>query len=81
MGRAYDSPGPSISRGNQRIPGTRRRLFQFTDIGDCTGIPILKIFDACSQRAAIEFIDEVRRRLPFSRVCPAVLAASAAKAA
>lgn len=49
----------------ERIPGTRRRLFQFTAIDDCTRIRILKIFDACNQRTAIQFIDEVLRRLPF----------------
>lgn len=49
----------------ERIPGTRRRLFQFTAIDDCTRIRVLKIFDACNQRAAIQFIDEVLRRLPF----------------
>ena len=30
----------------ERIPGTRRRLFQFTAIDDCTRIRVLKIFDA-----------------------------------
>ena len=49
----------------ERIPGTRRRLFQFTAIDDCTRIRVLKVFDACNQRAAIQFIDEVLRRLPF----------------
>lgn len=49
----------------ERIPGTRRRLYQFTAIDDCTRIRVLKIYDACNQRAAISFIDEVLRRLPF----------------
>lgn len=49
----------------ERIPGTRRRLFQFTAIDDCTRIRVLKVFDACNQRSAIHFIDEVLRRLPF----------------
>ena len=49
----------------ERIAGTRRRLFQFTAIDDCTRIRILKLFDACNQRSAIQFIDEVIRRLPF----------------
>jgi transposase InsO family protein len=49
----------------ERIPETRRRLFQFTAIDDCTRIRILKIFDACNQRTAIQFVDEVLRRLPF----------------
>jgi len=49
----------------ERIPGTQRRLYQFTAIDDCTRIRVLKIYDACNQRTAIQFFDEVRRRLPF----------------
>jgi len=49
----------------ERIPGTRRRFFQFTAIDDCTRIRVLKVYDRCNQTTAIQFIDEVRRRLPF----------------
>ncbi len=49
----------------ERIPGTRTRLYQFTAIDDCTRIRVLKVYDACNQRTAIRFIDEVRHRLPF----------------
>jgi len=49
----------------ERIPGSRRRLYQFTAIDDCTRIRVLKVYDACSQRTAILFVDEVLRRLPF----------------
>ena len=49
----------------ERIPGTRKRLYQFTAIDDCTRIRVLKVYDACNQRTAIRFIDEVVRRLPF----------------
>ena len=49
----------------ERIPGTRKRLYQFTAIDDCTRIRVLKVFDACNQRTAIRFLDEVVRRLPF----------------
>jgi transposase InsO family protein len=49
----------------ERIAGTRRRLYQFTAIDDCTRIRILKIYDMCNQATAIRFVDEVRRRLPF----------------
>ena len=49
----------------ERIPATRRRLYQFTAIDDCTRIRILKVYDACNQSSAIRFIDEVLRRLPF----------------
>jgi transposase InsO family protein len=49
----------------ERIPGTRKRLYQFTAIDDCTRIRVLKVFDACTQTSAIRFIDDVLRRLPF----------------
>jgi transposase InsO family protein len=49
----------------ERIPNTRKRLYQFTAIDDCTRIRVLKVFDACNQRTAIRFLDEVVRRLPF----------------
>jgi transposase InsO family protein len=49
----------------ERIPGTGKRLYQFTAIDDCTRIRILKIYDKCNQKAAILFLNEVRKRLPF----------------
>lgn len=49
----------------ERIPGTQKRLYQFTAIDDCTRLRVLKIYDACNQGMAIRFIDEVLRRLPF----------------
>lgn len=49
----------------ERIAGTRKRLYQFTAIDDCTRIRVLKIYDACNQASAISFVDEVIRRLPF----------------
>lgn len=49
----------------ERIPGTRKRLYQFTAIDDCTRLRVLKIFDACNQTAAIQFVDDVLHRLPF----------------
>src|SRR5688572_23306092 len=36
----------------ERIPGTRRRLYQFTAIDDCTRIRVLKIYDRCNQATA-----------------------------
>jgi transposase InsO family protein len=49
----------------ERIPGTGKRLYQFTAIDDCTRIRVLKVYDSCNQATAIEFADEVIRRLPF----------------
>ncbi len=48
------------------LKGSRKGCYyQFTAIDDCTRIRVLKIYDACNQRTAIRFIDEVVRRLPF----------------
>jgi transposase InsO family protein len=49
----------------ERIPGTKKRLYQFTAIDDCTRIRILKVYDRCNQKTAIKFLNEVRERLPF----------------
>ena len=49
----------------ERIPGTRKRFYQFTAIDDCTRIRVLKVYDACNQATAIRFVDAVLRRLPF----------------
>jgi len=49
----------------ERVPGTGKRLYQFTAIDDCTRIRVLKVYDRCNQRTAIRFLNEVRKRLPF----------------
>ena len=49
----------------ERIPVTGKRLYQFTAIDDCTRIRVLKVYDACNQRTAIQFFNKVRQRLPF----------------
>ena len=68
--RRYEKPQPGHRlqldvKFLERIAGSRKRLYQFTAIDDCTRIRVLKIYDACNQSAAIRFMDEVRRRLPF----------------
>jgi len=49
----------------ERIPGSRKRLYQFTAIDDCTRLRVLKIYDACNQSTAIRFLEDVLRRVPF----------------
>lgn len=49
----------------ERIPGARRRLYQFTAIDGCARFRVLKVYDACNQRIAVQFLNEVRQRLPF----------------
>src|SRR5215831_4753197 len=36
----------------ERIPGSQRKLYQFTAIDDCTRIRVLKVYDGCNQRNA-----------------------------
>jgi transposase InsO family protein len=66
----YEKPQPGLRlqidvKFLERLPGTGKRLYQFTAIDDCTRIRVLKVFDACNRRTAIRFVDDVRRRLPF----------------
>jgi transposase InsO family protein len=49
----------------ERIPGKNKRFYQFTAIDDCTRIRVLKIYDKCNQKTAIDFMNEVIKKLPF----------------
>ena len=48
-----------------RVPGSKKKFYQYTAIDDCTRIRVLKIYDSHNQATAIKFIDEVLKRLPF----------------
>jgi hypothetical protein len=66
--RAKPQPGHRLQvdvKFLERIPGTRKRLYQFTAFDDCTRIRVLKVYDLCNQRTAIRFLDNVIKRLPF----------------
>jgi transposase InsO family protein len=43
----------------------RKRYYQFTAIDDCTRLRVLRIYDKCNQKTAIQFVDYVCERLPF----------------
>jgi transposase InsO family protein len=48
------------------LKGSRKkRYYQFTAIDDCTRLRILKIFERCNQKTAIQFADYVLEKLPF----------------
>ena len=51
----------------QPIPGLTppRKHYQFTAIDDCTRLRVLRIYPACNQKTAIQFLDYVLARLPF----------------
>ena len=47
-------------------PATRpRKCYQFTASDDCTRLRVLRIYPACNQKTAIQFLDYVLQRLPF----------------
>jgi transposase len=43
----------------------KRRYYQFTAIDDCTRLRVLRIYERCTQKSAIQFADYVAERLPF----------------
>jgi transposase InsO family protein len=47
------------------LSGARRRYYQFTAIDDCTRLRVLRIYDRCNQKTAIQFVDYVVDKLPF----------------
>jgi len=49
----------------ERIPGSKKRFYQYTAIDDCTRMRVLKIYDSCNQATTIKFFEEVTNRLPF----------------
>lgn len=47
------------------LKGVRKRFYQFTAVDDCTRLRVLRIYDRCTQKTAIQFIDYVLEKLPF----------------
>jgi transposase InsO family protein len=43
----------------------RKKYYQFTAIDDCTRLRVLRIYPACNQKTAIQFLDYLLERLPF----------------
>lgn len=50
----------------KRLGKQRKRFFQFTAIDNCTRFRVLKIYDVHSEKSAIDFIDQLRKKLPFA---------------
>jgi PIN domain nuclease of toxin-antitoxin system len=44
------------------LEGSRRKFHQFTAIDDCTRLRVLRIYDRCNQKIAIQFVDYVQQR-------------------
>ncbi len=41
----------------------KRRYYQFTAIDDCTRLRVLRLYERCNQKTAIQFVDYVAERL------------------
>lgn len=49
-----------------KLVATGRRYYQFTAIDDCTRYRVLRIYDHNSVESAMDFVDQVKRALPFA---------------
>jgi transposase InsO family protein len=49
----------------EKIPGARKRYYQYTAIDDCTRLRVMKINESLNQRTSIQFIDYTLSRIPF----------------
>jgi transposase InsO family protein len=47
-------------------PNKRKRYYQYTAIDDCTRLRVLRIYPRNDQKTAIQFVDYVLQRLPFT---------------
>jgi len=50
----------------KRLGKDRRRFYQFTAIDECTRFRVLKIYSSHTEKSSIDFINQVRKKLPFA---------------
>lgn len=68
--KRYEKPQPGLRvqidvKFLAPLPGSRRKLYQFTAVDDCTRIRVLRIYERLTQKSAIQFLDYVLAKLPF----------------
>ncbi len=59
-------PGQSVQVDVKLVKLSSGRLYRFTAIDEATRYRVLKIDDHNSIRSAIDFVDELRKRLPIA---------------
>lgn len=64
--RQIQTPGQSVQVDVKHVRLTSGRLYQFTAIDEATRFRVLKIYDHNNIRSAIDFVEEVRRKLPVA---------------
>ncbi|MCW5619573.1 MAG: transposase family protein [Burkholderiales bacterium] len=64
--REINIPGRSVQVDVKHVKLTSGRLYQFTAIDEATRYRVLKIYDHNSMRSAVDFIEQLRQRLPVA---------------
>jgi transposase InsO family protein len=64
--REFERPGQSVQVDVKHLRFDAGRFYQFTAIDEATRYRVLKIYDHLSIKSAVDFVDEVRRRLPVA---------------
>jgi transposase InsO family protein len=60
-----DEPGDSVQVDVKVVKLQRERAFQYTAIDDCTRYRLLRLYPRQNQYTSLQFLDELRRELPF----------------
>jgi transposase-like protein len=60
-----DEPGDSVQVDVKVVKLQRERAFQYTAIDDCTRYRVLRLYPRQNQHTSLQFLDELRRELPF----------------
>ena len=62
-GGANERPGLGNSSSSRSLTG--KKAYQYTAIDDCTRFRVLRLYRELNQRSSVDFLNEVRRALPF----------------
>jgi transposase InsO family protein len=60
-----DEPGDSVQVDVKVVKLQREKAFQYTAIDDCTRYRVLRLYPRQNQHTSLQFLDELRRDLPF----------------
>ena len=60
-----DEPGDSVQVDVKVVKLQREKVFQYTAIDDCTRYRVLRLYPRQNQSTSLQFLEELRRNLPF----------------
>jgi transposase InsO family protein len=61
-----EEPGDSVQVDVKVVKLAREKVFQYTAIDDCTRYRVLRLYPRQNQHTSLDFLEEVRRHLPFA---------------